>query len=69
MRKYRLVVTILAIILIVIGLTDLDYNDLSWTNNKGTYFGIIGMLCTITAMLGSNWDDKRNANKTKSVSK
>lgn len=63
MRTFRLAVTILAIILIVIGLINLDYNDLSWTNNKGTYFGIIGMLCTITAMIGSNWDDKRNASK------
>ena len=63
MRKYRLVVIIFAIILIVIGLIDLDYNDLSWTNCKGTYFGIIAMLFTITAMIVSNWDDKRNANK------
>ena len=54
MRKFRFGLIIVAIILTGIILTYLDYNELSWSSNKGSYLGIISQGCLITAMILSN---------------
>jgi DMSO/TMAO reductase YedYZ heme-binding membrane subunit len=60
MRKFRIALIIVAVLLIISHLFEVDFHDLSWSNNSGHYLGIIGMLCLITAMLSSNYYAKKH---------
>jgi len=42
-KKFRLILAILALSLMIIQLAMLDYSDLSWNNNPGSYLGITSM--------------------------
>lgn len=54
MRKFRFGLCIVAIILIIVALTYIDFGDLSWKTNRGEYFGIISMIILIILMIYSN---------------
>lgn len=53
MRKFRIGIIVCAIVFIIGHLTFLDYNDLSWSNNTGSYLGLIAMVLLILAMISS----------------
>lgn len=42
-------VMLVALTLIGIGLFNIDYSDLSWSNNAGYYITIGSMVCTFTS--------------------
>ncbi len=42
-NKFRLILALFALSLIIIHLITLDYSDLSWQNNSGSYLGITSM--------------------------
>jgi hypothetical protein len=62
MKKYRSGLIALALVLIIVQLTIVDYDDLSWSNNSGSYLGVFSMALLILAMIASNRAEK-NENK------
>lgn len=60
MRKFRIALIVFAFIIIIIQLIVADFSDLSWSNNTGSYLGIISMLCLIVAMISSNRNEKKH---------
>ena len=54
MKKFRLGIIAFAVVLIIIQLTIVDFNDLSWSNNSGSYLGVFSMVLLILAMIASN---------------
>ena len=54
MKKYRFWLIAIASVIIIGQLFLTDYDDLSWSNNVGSYVGIISMICIIISMLLSN---------------
>ena len=62
MKKYRSGLIALSVILIIVQLTIVDYDDLSWSNNSGSYLGVFSMALLILAMIASNRAEK-NENK------
>lgn len=62
MRKFRIVLIIFAVIIIIGHLTFVEYSDLSWPENKGSYLGIISMILVIIGMIYSNlWENKNQS--------
>lgn len=60
MKKFRYGLILFALIIIVAQLLIIDYTNLSWSNNAGSYLGIISMILLIMSMLFSNrYDEKR----------
>lgn len=51
MQKFRLWLTVFAVVMIIGQLILTDYHDLSWSNNSGSYIGILSMVCLIISML------------------
>ncbi|WP_281615996.1 hypothetical protein [Flammeovirga sp. SubArs3] len=47
MKKGRIVTIILAITVIIGQLTVVDYSNLSWENNMGSFLGILSMILLI----------------------
>ena len=63
MKKFRIGLIIASTVLIIGQLTIvIDYSNLSWSNNTGSYLGIISMICIIISMVLSN-RHQRKANK------
>ena len=58
-QKIRFVVAVLAGILIIIHLFRIDYQNMSWTENKSAYLGIISMSLIMIAMLLSNKESQK----------
>lgn len=54
MKMFRWGLIVFACIVIVGQLSILNYDDLSWSANSGSYLGILSMLCVIAAMYFSN---------------
>ena len=54
MKKFRLWLIAVASIIIIVQLIFTDYDDLSWSNNSGSYLGIISMIFVIISMILSN---------------
>jgi cytochrome c oxidase subunit IV len=65
MRKFRIVLIIIAVIVIIGLLTAVDYSNLIWSKNSESYLGIISMICVIIGMILSNRHEKRNLKKGK----
>ncbi len=61
MRKFRIGLIISAVITIIIQLGVVEYSDLSWSVNAGSYWGIISMILLIVSMVYSNRYEKKNA--------
>ena len=58
MKKYRSGIIAFAAVLIIIQLTIVDFDDLSWSNNMGSYLGVFSMALLILAMIASNRAEK-----------
>ena len=61
MKKYRNVLIVVAIVLVVIQLTKLDFSNLSWSNNEGSYLGVLSMIFIILSMIFSNRYEKKHS--------
>jgi len=61
MKKFRIGLVVFAIIIIIGQLTIMDYINLSWSNNGGSYLGIISMICLIISMVLSNRYEKKES--------
>ena len=63
MRKFRIIIAIIAFILMLLTLTFIDYNDLSWSVNKSNYLGLItGVVIIGTAIYSNNYEKKQAEN-------
>lgn len=60
MKKFKLGLIVFAIILIIGQLTVIDYSNLSWSSNAGSYLGIFSMICVIISITLLNRHEKRN---------
>ena len=63
MKKFRIGLVIFAVIIIIGQLTVVEYTDLSWSENAGSYLGIISMILLIISMIYSNKYEKKNQTK------
>ncbi len=64
MRKFRIWLIVFASILLIVHLIMIDYHNMSWSQNDGSYIGIFSMICIIISMILSNrYDEKRNNQK------
>jgi hypothetical protein len=59
MNRFRIGIILFAVIVIIGQLTVLDYGNLIWSRNAGSYLGIISMICIIISMILSNRHEKR----------
>jgi len=44
-------------------LTFIEYTDLSWSENNGSYLGVLSMILLIVSMIYSNRYEKKNQAK------
>jgi len=59
MKRFRVLLSIFAIIIIIGQTALLDFDDLSWKNNDGNYLGILSMLLLILSIILSQRDEAR----------
>jgi len=63
MKKLSVGFIIVATIVIIGELTIIDYSNLTWSKNRGSYLVIIGMIFTISALIISirhEYNNKQN---------
>lgn len=60
MEKFRRWLIAFASIIIIVQLFFVDFKDLSWSNNAGSYLGILSMVSVIISMFFSNRHDKNS---------
>lgn len=60
MIKGRKFLIITGVILFVLSLICLDFTDLSWRANSGSYIGMLAMGCLIISMIASIVYERRN---------
>ncbi|RCW21032.1 hypothetical protein DFO77_1572 [Marinilabilia salmonicolor] len=63
MKKFRIGLIFFAIVIIIGQLTVVNYSDLRWSENAGSYLGIISMIFIIISLILSNKHDMKNQNK------
>ncbi|MGZ2368153.1 hypothetical protein ACXR6G_00020 [Ancylomarina sp. YFZ004] len=63
MRKFRIGLITFAVVIIIGQLGVVEYTDLSWSENAGSYLGIISMILIIMSMIYSNRYDEKNQTK------
>ena len=63
MKRLRSGLIIFALLIIIGQLIITDYDDLSWSNNAGSYLGIISMIFVIVSMLFSNRYEKKEGRR------
>jgi len=63
MKKFRIVLVIFAVIIIIVQLTVVKYTDLRWSENTGSFLVIISMILLIISMIYSNRYEKKNQTK------
>lgn len=59
MKRIRVGLIVGATIIILGELIIIDYSNLTWSNNLGSYLVIIGMICTISSLILSIRHDKK----------
>jgi hypothetical protein len=65
MKKFRIGLIVVAVIVVIGEFIIIDYSNLTWSNNLGSYLVIIGMICTISSLILSiKHDKKQQANLT-----
>ncbi len=63
MKKFRTGLIAFGVIVIIGQAVLLDYKDMSWSQNAGSYLGIISMLLLIASMILSiNQDNRKQKN-------
>ena len=63
MKKFRNGLMIIASIMIIVQFIYIDFKDLSWSKNAGSYLGIVSMIFLIISMILSNRHDQKNQGK------
>lgn len=63
MNTLRNILIFVTIGLIVVLLFYMDFNNLSWANNRSDFIGLISCILLITSMILSNRYDKRQSKK------
>jgi len=63
MRNFRIGLMIFAVVVIIVQLGVVEYTDLSWSVNAGSYWGIISMILLIISMIYSNRYENKNQTK------
>jgi len=63
MRNFRIGLMFFAVVVIIVQLGVVEYIDLSWSVNAGSYWGIISMILLIISMIYSNRYEKKNQTK------
>ena len=63
MRNFRIGLMFFAVVVIIVQLGVVEYTDLSWSVNAGSYWGIISMILLIISMIYSNRYEKKNQTK------
>ncbi len=63
MRKFRIGLMVLFSIMIIAQSIYIDFKDLSWSKNAGSYLGIISMILLIISMILSNKHDQKKQRK------
>jgi len=63
MGKFRIVIMVIAVVAIIMQLCVVEYTDLSWSENAGSYWGIISMILLIISMIYSDRYEKKNQTK------
>jgi hypothetical protein len=61
MKKFRVGLIVVATIIILGELTIIDYSNLAWSKNLGSYLVIIGMIFTISGLILSIRHDNENS--------
>lgn len=61
MNKLRNILIVAAVILLAAIFYYIDYSDLTWSNNRSNYLGIITALLLIIALFLSNRKEKSNS--------
>lgn len=59
MKKFGIVLIIFALIIIVAQLVVIDYSNLSWSKNSGSYLSILSMIFIIGAGIKSFMQEKK----------
>ena len=65
MKKIRIGLIVVAVIVVIGELIIIDYSNLTWSKNMGSYLVIIGMIMTIFSLILSiRYDKKQHAKLT-----
>jgi len=59
MRNSKFILIGVAVIIIIGHISVTDFGDLSWSNNSGSYLGIIAMLLLVIVMVISLLEKKK----------
>ena len=63
MKKFRIGLIVFAVIVVIGELIIIDYSNLTWSKNLGSYLVIIGMIMTISSLILSIRRDKKQQAK------
>ena len=53
MNKFRTWMVVIAVVLIIAQFVIIDYSNLSWSKNAGSYLGIASMILLIISVIGT----------------
>jgi len=59
MRNTKFILIGIAVVLIIGHISVTDFGDLSWSNNAGSYLGIIAMILLVVGMVISLLEKKK----------
>jgi len=59
MRNTKFILIGVAVVIIIGHISVTDFRDLSWSNNSGSYLGIIAMLLLVIGMIISLLEKKK----------
>ena len=62
-KEIKVGMIIVAIVIIIVDLTFIDYGNLNWSKNQPTFSGIIAMICLIIGMIIQISHDKERQGK------
>ena len=63
MKKFRIGLIVVAVIVVIGELIIIDYSNLTWSKKMGSYLVIIGMILTISSIILSIRNDKKQQAK------
>lgn len=58
-NKIRVGLLVFTIVIITAVLTIIDYGNLTWSKNSGSYLVIVGMICTSSSLILSILHEKK----------
>jgi uncharacterized membrane protein len=51
MQKFRYILVVCGIVILIAHVMLMDFNDLRWDVNRGSYLGIVSMIGLVSAMI------------------